>query len=85
VGEPKFETWSQLAPKQRLRALLGDQWWGPHAGTGDEWIQTHFLHLEQQRTELLAAGAGSHQAAGAPCRTRSASGAGARAHGSGYG
>ncbi len=84
VGEQKSGTWSQLPPKERLRALLGDQWWGPHAKTGDEWIQTYLLHLERQRAELIA-GAGSHRTAGAQCGTLSASGAGARAHGFGYG
>ncbi len=36
VGEPKFRAWSQLPLKTQLRAVLGDQWWGPHAKTGDE-------------------------------------------------
>ncbi len=26
----------------------GDQWWGTHAETGDEWIQTYLLHLESK-------------------------------------
>ncbi len=52
VGEQKFGTWRQLPPKERLRALQGDRWWGPHAETGDEWIQTYLLHLEQERAVL---------------------------------
>ena len=83
VGEPKLRAWSQLPLKTQLRAVLGDQWWGPHAATGDDWVQSYLLHLEQQRAELIA-GAGSHRTAGAPCRTLSAS-SGARAHGFGYG
>ena len=79
VGEPKLRAWSQLPLKAQLRAVLGDQWWGPHATTGNEWVQSYLLHLEQQRAELIA-GAGSHQTAGAPCRTLSASNADARAH-----
>jgi hypothetical protein len=84
VGEPKFRAWCQLPLKTQLQAVLGDQWWGAHAKTGDEWVQTYLLHLERQRAELVA-GAGSHQTAGAPFRTLSASSAGARAHGFGYG
>jgi hypothetical protein len=88
VGEQKFRTWSQLPPKERLRALLGDQWWGPHAKTGDEWIQTYYLlHLEQERAALLTTSAAEQQQQfGHPhrdrCRTLSAGRAGARAHGS---
>jgi hypothetical protein len=87
VGEPKFGTWSQLPPKERLRALLGDQWWGPHAETGDQWIQTYLLHLEQERAALLTASAAEQQQLGHPhddC-TLPAGNAGARAHGLGYG
>jgi hypothetical protein len=89
VGEQKFGTWSQLPPKERLRALLGDQWWGPHAETGDEWIQTYLLHLEQERADRLTTSAAEQQQFGHPhgnqCRTLPAGSAGARAHGLGYG
>ncbi len=83
-------TWSQLPPKERLRALLGDQWWGPHAETGDEWVQTYLLHLEQERAALLTTSAAEQQQFGHPhgnwtYRTLPAGSAGARAHGSGYG
>jgi hypothetical protein len=62
MGEPKFRAaWSQLPPRERLRALLGDQWWGPHAETGDEWIQTYLLHLEQERAALLTTSAAEQQ------------------------
>jgi hypothetical protein len=86
VGEPKFGTWSQLPLKARLRALLGTQWWGKHAGTGDEWIQTYLLHLEQERASLAAGAAGEqqHEAADDLFRTLPASD-GARAHSLGYG
>jgi hypothetical protein len=88
VGEPKFRSWSKLPPKARLRALIGDQWWGPHAETGDEWMQTYLLHLEQERAALTATGAASPEQQRRDsiwCRTLPASNAGARAHGLGYG
>ena len=64
VGEPKYQAWRQLPSKERLRALLGDQWWAPHTGTGDEWIQTYLLHLEQERAALLAASDAKQQQSG---------------------
>ena len=89
VGEPKYQAWSQLPPKERLRALLVDQWWGPHAETGDEWTQTYLLHLEQERAALLTTSAAEQQRFGHPhddrCCTLSAGSAGARAHGLGCG
>ncbi len=51
---------------ETMRALLGDQWWGPHAETGDRWIQTYLLHLEQERAALLTASAAEQQQFGYP-------------------
>jgi hypothetical protein len=55
--------------------------------TGDQWIQTYLLHLEQERAALLTASAAEQQQFGHPhddC-TLPAGNAGARAHGLGYG
>jgi hypothetical protein len=86
VGEPKFRAWSQLPLKTQLRAVLGDEWWGPHAETGGEWVQTY---LEQERAALLTTSAAEQQQLGHPhgnrCCTLPAGSAGARAHGLGYG
>jgi hypothetical protein len=75
LGPAHLTKWRQLGPKGQLIALLGDQWWGAHAQTGDEWIQIYLAELEKAR-----------RAQGPHTRTCTLpAGDGARAHGSGYG
>ena len=73
VGPASFQAWMQLGGDDRLNALLGDQWWGPHAAAGDELLQNYLLQLEAVRAHLSSS----------LCTLPA--GAGARAHGSGCG
>jgi hypothetical protein len=75
LGPARLSEWSRLSPKDQLNALLGDQWWGAHAQTGDEWMKVYLEELEKTRRALSP-------------NTRTCTlpaGDGARAHGSGYG
>ena len=75
LGPARLDEWRQLGPRSRLNALLGDQWWGAHAETGDERMNTYLEELEKARR--------AH--AGSTDRDLHTTGNGARAHGSGYG
>ena len=75
LGPARLDEWRQLGPKSQLNALLGDQWWGAHARTGDERMKTYLEELEKAR-----------RAQGPQTETcTQPAGNGARAHGSGYG
>jgi hypothetical protein len=45
----QFYEWHQLSPKGQLNTLLGDQWWGARAQTGDEWMKVYLEELEKAR------------------------------------
>ena len=52
LGPARLSEWSRLSPKDQLNALLGDQWWGAHAQTGDEWMKVYLEELEKTRRAL---------------------------------
>ena len=47
LGPAHLAEWSQLSPKDRLDALLGDQWLRTHAQTGDECMKAYLEELEK--------------------------------------
>jgi hypothetical protein len=74
VGRDQYREWLALSGADKLSAVLSDNWWGRHMEAGDDWTQHLLLELEAARKRL---------ASQRTCTLTA--GAGARAHGFGYG